>query len=554
MSVVELTKQSHEEPYKFRINHDDAQAVLGPYAKTPKDDKLPEVHTTSNVAILGAGFSGIASSLTCLKNLNETDFVVFDKHDNYGGTWYANTYPGCASDIPAVWYSFFDELNSNWSRLQPPQYEMEEYILTVCKKYDLYKHAKFKTIITAIDYNDDEGTWTLTGRNITNGQRIKHTSRVLLCCQGGLVTPQQLLAPGIGNFKGEYLHSALWDHNVSFKGKKVVVVGNGCSANQLVPALLKDYEPKSIVQVVRSKHYIMPPIPKIVHLTYRLLSFSRVGIVFVRWLIATFAEARFPLYKGNGILARFVRWVNTQYSLFYMKSACPKKFQSMVIPDYKIGCKRLIFDYSYLPSLHDPRVDITNESIDHVDEHSVVMKNGDVLEADIIVACTGYDVLQSFGNYKIKGRNGTDVSKVWKEEGPSAYETILIRDCPNLFMIGGPNSATGHSSVVLAIENGCKYFSKVAPKVLSGACKSICVKSLSYYNWFHTTQKELARSVFGTKFGGCASWYSEGGINSTTYPYSQLSYWWRMRHPKWNDLEVETPYDWNKSGSKAKAE
>ena len=68
MSVVELTKQSHEEPYKFRINHDDAQAVLGPYAKTPKDDKLPEVHTTSNVAILGAGFSGIASSLTCLKN------------------------------------------------------------------------------------------------------------------------------------------------------------------------------------------------------------------------------------------------------------------------------------------------------------------------------------------------------------------------------------------------------------------------------------------------------------------------------------------------------
>ena len=312
MSVLQLTKQSHNEPYKFRINHEDAQAVLGPYAKTPENDTLPEIHTRSNVAILGAGFSGIASALTCLKNLNETDFVVFDKHDNYGGTWYANTYPGCASDIPAVWYSFFSELNNNWSRLQPPQYEMEEYILTVCKKYDLFKYAKFKTIITALDYNDEEGTWTLTGRNLTNGQLIKHTSKIILCCQGGLVTPQQLIVPGIGTFKGEYLHSALWDHNVSFKGKKVVVVGNGCSANQLVPALLRDYEPESIVQIVRSKHYIMPPLPKFVHFTYRLLSFSRVGLVFVRWLIAFFAEARFPLYKGNGILARIVRWVNTQ--------------------------------------------------------------------------------------------------------------------------------------------------------------------------------------------------------------------------------------------------
>ena len=109
MSVVELTKQSHEEPYKFRINHDDAQAVLGPYAKTPKDDKLPEVHTTSNVAILGAGFSGIASSLTCLKNLNETDFVVFDKHDNYGGLVRQYVSWMCIR-IPAVWYSIFQRV------------------------------------------------------------------------------------------------------------------------------------------------------------------------------------------------------------------------------------------------------------------------------------------------------------------------------------------------------------------------------------------------------------------------------------------------------------
>lgn len=540
MSVLHLPKESHTNPSKFRINFDRAQEVLGPHATLPQNDNLPEIHTKSNVAILGAGFAGIASGITCLKNLKEEDFVIFDKHDNFGGTWYANTYPGCASDIPAVWYSFLDELNNNWSRLQPPQYEMEEYILMVCKKYNLYKYAKFGTIITKVEWNEDEGTWTMLGRTRSKGQIIKHTAKVLLCCQGGLVTPQQLAVPGVETFKGEYMHSALFNHDVSFKGKKVVVVGNGCSANQLIPELLKNYGPQSLIQVVRSKHYIMPPIPKIVYHLYRLLSFSRAGILFIRWIIASVAEMRFPMYKGNGLLARLVRWMNYKYCVRYMKSKCPKKFQDMVIPDYKIGCKRLIFDYSYVPSLHDPRIDITNESIDHVNEKGLVMKNGDVIEADIIVACTGYNVLHSFGNYKIFGRGGTEITSLWKEEGPTAYETILVKDCPNMFMIGGPNSATGHSSVVLAIENGCKYFSKVIPQVLYGKYKAVSVKTQSYYNWFKTTQKELANSVYGTAFGGCTSWYTEGGINSTAYPYSQLQYWWRMRHPNWNDL-VLTP-------------
>jgi heterodisulfide reductase subunit A-like polyferredoxin len=115
MSVVTITKQSHKDPAKFRVKYEDSKAVIGPGHEVRKNEKLPVIETASNVAIIGGGFSGIASAMRCVDKLKETDFVIFEKYDNFGGTWYANTYPGCASDIPALWYSFSNELNTSWS-------------------------------------------------------------------------------------------------------------------------------------------------------------------------------------------------------------------------------------------------------------------------------------------------------------------------------------------------------------------------------------------------------------------------------------------------------
>lgn len=551
MSVTHVSKVSHQTPEKFRISYKDADAVLGPQASIPVNDTLEPLYTKSSVAIIGAGFSGIATAITCLKKLDTDDFVIFDKHSNFGGTWWANTYPGCASDIPAVWYSFFNELNDNWSRLQPPQYEMEEYIMKVVEKYGLKKYSRFGTTITKAVYNEKEGNWSVYARDLDSGRQLVHTAKILVSCQGGLVNPNHLNSKGLDDFQGVYLHSALWDHSVDFKNKKVIVIGNGCSANQLIPQLLKTHEVKSLFQISRSKHYIMPPIPQAVHAVYRFLSFNRFGLVLFRWIVATVAEARWPIFKGNSLFTRFYRWIATKNSVRHMKTA-PKKFHDKLIPHFKIGCKRLIFDQGYIPCLNDPRVDVTNESIDHVTKNSVVLTDGTEVEADIIVACTGYNVNKSYYGYDIIGRNNANMVDVWKKEGPTAYKTTLLRDCPNLFMIAGPNSATGHSSVVLAAENAAKYFSLLAPKVLSGDYKSISVKTNKYYDWFNEVQSELKRCVFGSEFGGCSSWYTENGVNSTAYPYSQIQFWWTMRHPQWDDLELE-PFDYATAGKSKQA-
>lgn len=544
MSVVHLAQYSAKHPEKFRGNAEDSSRILLPGAVFPDDETKPIVTSQSDVAIIGAGFSGLASALMLKKQYKTDNFVVFEKHSEWGGTWWANTYPGCASDIPALWYSIQAELNDNWSDLRPPQYEMEEYILTVVDKYNLRSRTKFETAVKTLTWDESSGLWKLCATNVKTGQRYEHTAKVVFSCQGGLVYPNGMDFPGLKDrFQGQYMHSALWDHSVDFKGKNVVVVGNGCSAAQVVPALMDDYGVKSLTQVFRSKHWIMPPHPSFLQPLYRWLSGSRLGLLLVRYLVVFGAESRYPLYQGNSYLSRFVRWVNTRIALHYIKTCAPEKFQKMITPDFKVGCKRLIFDYKYVPLLKNPIFDMTNSSIKEVTEDSVILDDGSVLKADIIVCCTGYDISRSLNNFQINGRKGSNLQLLWAKEGASAYKTAMPRDCPNMFFIAGPNSATGHASVVTAIENSVALAKRVMKPVLEGKAKSVCVKDSAYYKWLETTQERLGKAVFGTEFGGCVSWYRANGVNSTAYPYSQSHFWLSLRRVNYNDLEYEPVED-----------
>ncbi|KAG5417595.1 hypothetical protein I9W82_005231 [Candida metapsilosis] len=542
MSSVTLTKESHKNPSQFRIKYQDCNAILGPEHSAQKNinEQLPTIQKSSKVVILGAGFGGMGAAIKTIGDLKESDVQIYERHDNFGGTWYANTYPGCASDIPAIWYSFSFALTSNWSRVQPPQYEMEEYILRIAEKFKLNEKTRFQTSIDKCVYNEETGLWTVFGHDVKTGQKIEHTATILLSCIGGLVYPNQLNAPGLENFKGNYMHSAVWDHSVDFKGKNVVVVGNGCSANQVVPALLNDpkYSVNSLTQIARSKHYIMPPVPKALMYLYRLLSFNYYGLSLVRWLVIFIAELRFPLYKGNGIISKIIRWINTKTSVSYMKKHAPKKYWDLVIPDYKIGCKRLIFDYQYVPALNDPRISLTNVGIKRVVEDGIILENDEFVKADIIVACTGYDVKQSM-KFSFLTTKGYSNQEMWANEGISAYRTVLVKHLPNLFIIGGPNSATGHASVVMALENGIDYYMKLAKPVLEGKEKSVVVKSECYDKWHKDIQEELSKSVFGTKFGGCVSWYSDEKENATAFGWSQLYYWYITHFPAYKDIIYE---------------
>ncbi|CAK9437314.1 uncharacterized protein LODBEIA_P16920 [Lodderomyces beijingensis] len=546
MSTITLTKESHATPEKFRIKHQDSLSVLGPDATTSQtnakttgktDAGSPPIQTRSKVGIIGGGFAGIGAAIKTMQELNEHDLLILERHDNFGGTWYANTYPGCASDIPALWYSFSFALASNWSRLQPPQYEMEEYLLRVVDMYKLRDKVQFRTYIDRCVFDDKQGEWTLFGHDMQTGQLLEHKCSILLGCSGGLVHPRHLQVEGLDSFKGKYMHSAVWDHSVDFKGKRVVVVGNGCSANQTVPALLNDpqYNAGSITQIFRSKHYILPPLPAALMWLYWLLSFSYYGLFAVRLLVVAIAEGKFLQFKGDGYIANWIRRVRAHSSTEYVKKHAPKKYHEQIIPDWTIGCKRMIFDYNYIPSLHDPRIDLRSERIKKVVPEGVILENDELIPCDIIVACTGYDLEKSL-QLPVMTSSGASMNEIWSREGPTAYRTIMVKEVPNFFLMSGPNAGTGHSSVVMSIENAIDFYLKVAKPILQGKEKSVVVKTQAYDTWHKDIQHELKSSIFGTPLGGCVSWYNRGGHNHTTYPWSQIHYWYVTHFPNYTDL------------------
>lgn len=535
-TTIKIENKSHQDPAKYRIDFKKADRVFNHSCKA--NPELPVIERSSKFVILGSGFSGIASAIKLL-DLKQTDFVIYEKHADFGGTWYANTYPGCASDVPAMWYSLSSVLNRSWSSIQPPQYEIEEYIQGVVEKFGIRKYAHFGQAIQKVVYDDKTATWTITIVDVNTGQVTRHTSHIVLSNTGGLVQPLHLNLPGLQDFKGKYMHSAVYDHSVSLKGKVVAVVGSGCSACQIVPALLKDYGPKQVIQVARSKQYIMPPITRILQLFYRLFSFSYYLLKLLRQLVVFVAELRFPLYKGEGWVAQLVRWLNTRTSLAYMNRICPEKFKDAIIPDYKIGCKRLVFDNKYLQSLHDDRVDVKAAGIERVVEDGLILTTGEKIKADVIIACTGYDIPKSARPYELIGSGGFNISNHWKENAPSAYRTCMIRNAPNFFLIGGPNIATGHSSFVQSCENVLKYIERVAKPVIEGKKKSVVVKSQVYEDWFNMVQREMRNTVYGSEFGGCSTWYTKEGYNYTTYPFSQVEFWWRCVWPNYKDLLYE---------------
>jgi cation diffusion facilitator CzcD-associated flavoprotein CzcO len=165
-----------------------------------------------------------------------------------------NTYPGCACDIPGIFYSFsFDPHPGSTFFL--PQKEIRSYLHRVSDKYGITPHIKFNTVFTAAKWSEESNDWMLTLKDSLTGKSYLETVEILILAIGGLAEPNKCKTPGAEDFRGTIFHSARWRHDVSLKDKNVIVLGNGCSASQLIPAIL--HETKCITQFIRTPQWYL---------------------------------------------------------------------------------------------------------------------------------------------------------------------------------------------------------------------------------------------------------------------------------------------------------
>ena len=439
--------------------------------------------------------------------------MILERNADVGGTWWANTYPGCACDVPSHLYSFSFAPNPDWSadllvrspRSAPTSSASRD-------EHDLRRSIRFGTSVTGADWDEDAGRWTLE----TSGGPV--SARVLIAAPGSLTEPHLPQIAGLGTFGGATFHSARWDHDHDLRGERVAVIGTGASAIQIVPAIQPDVARLHVFQ--RTPPWVMPHSARPIRPRERAL-FRRVP--------AAQRAIRAGVYAGRELLVPgFTRRpgllkVAEQVSRRHLRGqVADPALRARLTPDYAIGCKRILPSNRWYPALTQPNVELVTDPIREVTPGAVVTADGTERPVDTIILGTGFRVAEAPVGHWIRGRGGRLLAEAWGGS-PRAHLGSTVAGFPNLFLLLGPNTGLGHSSMVYMIESQIAYVTD-ALRVMrerGAAVAEVRPEVVDAYN--RELDARMEHTVWST---GCSSWYQDAtGRNPTLWP----DWTWRFR-------------------------
>lgn len=466
--------------------------------------------SSPRIAIIGAGAAGLCMAIR-LRDAGIDSFTIYEKSDGVGGTWRDNTYPDAACDVPSHLYSFSFASKRDWTRKFAYQPEILGYFEELVDRFDLARHMRFGVEVTEAHYDDGDGTWTLRtaeGEGSTDGTVV---ADVVVSGLGQLNRPHIPHIPGLEEFReggGTVFHSARWDHGHDLSGERVGVVGIGASAIQFVPPVVAAAQHTTLFQ--RSANYVGPRRDRPFR-RWEQWAFTRVpGIQrLYRDSIYWRFEVRFNVMRSG---SRLGRWMQQQFRRQLAPMVSPRLPEDALVPDYPIGCKRILISDNWYPTLLRPDVDVVTAGIGHIEDGAVVTVDGDRHPVDTLVFGTGFRTTEFLSPLKITGRGGLDLNEVWAD-GARAFLGLAVPGFPNLFLLYGPNTNLGHNSILFMIEQQVGYTLRLIEEKALLRLRAVEVTSSAASRFDEEVQEAASRTVWAQ---GCHSWYktAEGRITN----------------------------------------
>ena len=466
--------------------------------------------------VIGSGFAGLAAAIK-LDEDGERDFVVVEKGSDVGGTWRDNTYPGAACDVPSQLYSFSFAPNPDWSMSFSPQPEILEYLRRVAREAGVLDRFEFDTTVETATWDAAQQRWVVEVSGPTGP--ATYAARTLLSGAGGLSEPKLPDIEGIESFRGEVFHTAQWDHSVDLTGKRVAVIGTGASAIQIVPELQKVVGHLDLYQ--RTAPYVLPRHDR------RYSALEKAALKHVPGLQKLYRTAiywgresyvpAFTLQPRIAAPAKKMALDNLR------KSVKDPVLREKLTPTFEIGCKRILISNGYYPAVASDNVELVTDPIAKITGSSIVAGDGTEREIDALVVATGFHTTELPIAHRITGRTGRTLAERFAEHGMAGYKGTTIPEFPNLFMMVGPNTGLGHSSMVFIIESQVAYIRDAIRTMRRHELASVEPKEEPTAAFNAGLQKRMKRTVWTT--GGCASWYLDAqGRNTTLWPHATFTF------------------------------
>ncbi|HWE70120.1 MAG TPA: NAD(P)/FAD-dependent oxidoreductase [Acidimicrobiales bacterium] len=487
-----------------------------------------------SVIVVGAGMSGLGTGIQ-LQRAGFTDFTIIEQSDGVGGTWRDNTYPGSGCDVPSHLYSFSFASKTDWTRRFAEQPEILDYAEQCVARHGLAPHLRLGTTVDDASFDETSGRWKLSVTSATGGSEVLVADAVIFAC-GQLNRPAIPEFPGLDRFTGPSWHSARWDHRVDLTGKRVAVVGSGASAIQFVPPVAAVAGQLTIYQ--RSPNYVVPKPDKVYGPFQRwLLDHVRAYELAYRWRIYWSLESKWLAFRKDSWAGRFLRKLITKGIREGVVSE--RMPEASVVPDYAVGCKRLLISNDWYPAILRPTVEVVTEPIDHLEADGVVTADGKHRPADVVIFGTGFHTTDFLSTIPISGRGGRTLASAWAD-GVRAYLGITVAGFPNCFLLYGPNTNLGHNSILFMVERQLNVVLQAlaaqTEAANAGGASTIEVTTDAY----DREDARVQRLMTGTTWvNSCRSWYkTASGRVTNNWPTWTVRYWLDTLRLRPGDVKV----------------
>ena len=453
---------------------------------------------TRSIAIVGAGFGGVGAA-AMLARAGYGDVTVFEKAERVGGVWHHNTYPGAACDIPSHLYEFSFAPNPRWSRRYAPQAEIQAYVEDVARRYGVLDRVRTNTEVTRASWDGDRSQWVL------ETSAGPHTADVLVTACGQLSVPSKPRLPGLGAFDGPVFHTAEWRHDVDLTDRRVAVVGTGCSAIQVVPAIQPITAQIDVYQ--RSPGWTFPK------MDFAYSERARRRLERFPLLRRLDREATFAFQEVGAMGMTRHRWMLKPLELLarrqITKAIDDPELRRAVTPTDELGCKRLMLTDEWYPTLTKPNVDLIADAVAEVTPGGILTEHGVERPADVIVLATGFRSHGFVAPMEIVGRGEHTLAEEWAQV-PRAYLGMSVPDFPNMFLLYGPNTNGGTGSVIYTIEAGANHVIAALRELDATDAQTIELRPSAAEAFDRELREALSGTVWHT---GCTNWYVDGNGN-----------------------------------------
>ncbi len=468
--------------------------------------------------IIGAGMAGILSAIK-LREAGFEDFSIYEKGDRLGGTWRENTYPGIACDVPSHLYSYSFEPNPEWSHRFSPGNEIRGYFEGVAKKYEVEGRIHYGEEVTRCAF--EGGRWRLETKS---GRRDE--ADVVIAATGVLHHPNLPDIAGLDSFEGALFHSARWDHGVRLDGRRIGIIGTGSTAVQIVSALIDRAAKLALFQ--RTPQWIMPQEnpaysdaeqaefrrhPEMMRQLHANLS-----TLFAQGFSNAVIDAESPQMKALGEACR----ANLE------SSVADPVLREKLRPSYRAACKRLIISPDFYQAIQKPNAELVTEGIERVEPRGVRLRDGRLVELDVLVLATGFRVDRFVRPMQVTGQGGQSLDERWAKR-PDAYLSISVPGFPNFFMLNGPNGPVGNFSLIEVAELQMAYILQLVALLRSGRCCEVSASAEATARFEADREEAAKRTVWTT---GCKSWYLDDRGIPAVWPFTFDRFREEMARPK----------------------